>query len=129
MVAAAGAEKPAPEFTPASLGKRANNVWEKARRPERSCRKGSPAMRRHALAALAYLTLASPAFAQTAPTPPVGPDFAKINVVTVDLGHKTWMLEGAGGNVTVAAGDDGIIMVDGQFAPQHDKLTAAVAAE
>ena len=85
-------------------------------------------MRRHALAALAYLTLASPAFAQSAPTPPVGPDFAKINVVTVDLGHKTWMLEGAGGNVTVAAGDDGIIMVDGQFAPMHDKLKAAIAA-
>jgi glyoxylase-like metal-dependent hydrolase (beta-lactamase superfamily II) len=38
------------------------------------------------------------------------------------------MLEGAGGNVTVAAGDDGIIMVDGQFAPMHDKLKAAIAA-
>ncbi len=34
------------------------------------------------------------------------------------------MLEGAGGNVTVAADDDGIIMVDGQFAPMHDKLKA-----
>src|SRR3569832_1642934 len=66
-------------------------------------------MRRHALAALAYLTLASPTFAQTAPTPPVGPDFAKINVVTVDLGHKTWMLEGAGGNVRFAA--DGATVV------------------
>src|SRR3569832_70125 len=84
-------------------------------------------MRRHALAALAYLTLASPTFAQTAPTPPVGPDFAKINVVTVDLGHKSWMLEGAGGNGSVAAGDDGIIMVDGQFSPMHDKLKAAIA--
>jgi glyoxylase-like metal-dependent hydrolase (beta-lactamase superfamily II) len=85
-------------------------------------------MRRHAPAVLACLTLAAPAYAQTAPTPPVGPDFAKINVVTFDLGHKTWMLEGAGGNVTVAAGDDGIIMVDGQFAPMHDKLKAAIAA-
>src|SRR5690242_11182946 len=85
-------------------------------------------MRRLTLAALACLTLAVPAFAQTAPTPPVGPDFSKITVVTVDLGHKTWMLEGAGGNVTVAAGDDGIIMVDGQFAPMHDKLKAAIAA-
>jgi len=85
-------------------------------------------MRRHALAVLACLMLAAPAYAQTAPTPPVGPDFAKINVVTFDLGHKTWMLEGAGGNVTVAAGDDGIIMVDGQFAPMHDKLKAAIAA-
>ncbi|HXD45146.1 MAG TPA: MBL fold metallo-hydrolase [Pseudolabrys sp.] len=85
-------------------------------------------MRRIALAAFACLALAAPASAQTAPTPPVGPDFAKIAVVTTDLGHKTWMLEGAGGNVTVAAGDDGIIMVDGQFAPMHDKLKAAIAA-
>jgi glyoxylase-like metal-dependent hydrolase (beta-lactamase superfamily II) len=85
-------------------------------------------MRRHALAAFAALALAAPALAQTAPVPPVGPDFARIKVVTTDLGHKTWMLEGAGGNVTVAAGDDGVIMVDGQFAPMHDKLKAAIAA-
>lgn len=85
-------------------------------------------MRRHALAALAALTLTAPALAQTAPVPPVGPDFARINVVTTDLGHRTYMLEGAGGNVTVAVGDDGVIMVDGQFAPMHDKLKAAIAA-
>ncbi len=85
-------------------------------------------MRRHALAALACLTLTAPALAQTAPVPPVGPDFSKINVVTTDLGHRTFMLEGAGGNVTVAVGDDGVIMVDGQFAPMHDKLKAAIAA-
>ena len=85
-------------------------------------------MSKFAIATLTVFALAAPALAQTSPTPPVGPDFAKINVVTVDLGHKTWMLEGAGGNVTVAAGDDGIIMVDGQFAPMHDKLKAAIAA-
>jgi glyoxylase-like metal-dependent hydrolase (beta-lactamase superfamily II) len=44
-----------------------------------------------------------------------------------DLGNKTYRLEGAGGNVTVAVGSDGIIMVDGQFAPMHDKLKAAIA--
>ena len=80
------------------------------------------------LAALTFVALTAPALSQTAPTPPVGPDFSKINVVTTDLGHKTWMLEGAGGNVTVAAGDDAVIMVDGQFAPMHDKLKAAIAA-
>jgi len=78
--------------------------------------------------ALTALALTSPALAQTAPTPPVGPDFSKINVVTTDLGHRTFMLEGAGGNVTVAVGDDAVIMVDGQFAPMHDKLKAAIAA-
>ncbi len=68
------------------------------------------------------------ALAQGAPTPPVGPDYSKIEVKTTDLGHRTYMLEGAGGNVTVAIGEDAIIMVDGQFAPMHDKLKAAIAA-
>ena len=49
-------------------------------------------------------------------------------VAVTDLGRNTWMLEGAGGNVTVAAGADGVIMVDGQFAPMHPKLKAAIAA-
>ena len=74
------------------------------------------------------LTFPLLAFAQqTSPTPPLGPDFSKIQVTATDLGHHTCMLEGAGGNVTVAAGEDGIIMVDGQFAPMHDKLKAAIA--
>lgn len=81
-----------------------------------------------ALAALAF-GVAAPALAQQqAPTPPVGPDFSKVTVKTTDLGNRTYMLQGAGGNVTVAVGDDGVIMVDGQFAPMHDKLTAAIAA-
>src|SRR5262245_695694 len=54
-------------------------------------------------------------------------DFTKVEVKTTDLGKNTYMLEGAGGNVTVAVGTDGIIMVDAQFAPMHDKLKAAIA--
>ena len=54
-------------------------------------------------------------------------DFSKVEVKTTDLGNKTYMLEGAGGNVTVAIGTDGIIMVDSQFAPMHDKIKAAIA--
>jgi glyoxylase-like metal-dependent hydrolase (beta-lactamase superfamily II) len=61
------------------------------------------------------------------PAPALGPNFAAIQVKATDLGHKTWMLEGAGGNVTVIAGDDAVIMVDTQFAPMHDKLKAAIA--
>jgi cyclase len=55
------------------------------------------------------------------------PDFSKIEVKTTDLGRNTYMLEGAGGNVTIAVGTDGVIMVDAQFAPMHDKLKAAIA--
>jgi len=86
-------------------------------------------MNRLTLALTALAALAAPAFAQQpGATPPVGPDWSKVTVTTTDLGNRTFMLEGQGGNVTVAVGDDGIIMVDGQFAPMHDKLKAAIAA-
>jgi glyoxylase-like metal-dependent hydrolase (beta-lactamase superfamily II) len=51
-----------------------------------------------------------------------------VAVRTTDLGNRTYMLEGMGGNVTVAVADDGIIMVDAQFANMHDKLKAAIEA-
>jgi glyoxylase-like metal-dependent hydrolase (beta-lactamase superfamily II) len=86
-------------------------------------------MLRIALAAIAALVVTGSAIAQQqAVTPPVGPDWSKVTVTTTDLGNRTFMLEGQGGNVTVAVGDDGVIMVDSQFAPMHDKLKAAVAA-
>jgi cyclase len=77
-------------------------------------------MRKTTLAALAATTMlfAGPALAQQ--------DFSKVEVKVTDLGNKTYMLEGAGGNVTIAVGTDGIIMVDTQFAPMHDKLKAAI---
>jgi cyclase len=56
-----------------------------------------------------------------------GVDFSKVEIKTTDLGNKTYMLEGQGGDITVAVGTDGIIMVDTQFAPLHDKIKAAIA--
>jgi glyoxylase-like metal-dependent hydrolase (beta-lactamase superfamily II) len=55
-------------------------------------------------------------------------DWNKIEIKTTDLGNKTYRLEGQGGNITVAVGTDGIIMVDTQFAPLHDKIAAAIKA-
>src|ERR1700693_1835929 len=75
------------------------------------------------------IALASPALAQTAPAaaaPP--PDFSKVEIKTTNLGDNIYMLEGQGGNITVAVAKDGIIMVDGQYAPLHDKITAAIEA-
>jgi len=71
---------------------------------------------------------AIPALAQQAPPaapPPV--DFSKVEIKTMDLGDNVYMLIGQGGNITVAVAKDGIIMVDGQFAPLHDKIKAAIA--
>jgi cyclase len=75
--------------------------------------------------ALAALAATSMLFAGTA-TAQQNIDFSKVEVKTTDLGNKTYMLEGAGGNVIIAVGTDGIIMVDGQYAPMHDKLKAAI---
>jgi cyclase len=55
-------------------------------------------------------------------------DWDKVQIKTTDLGNKTYMLEGQGGNITVAVGTDGIIMVDTQFAPLSEKIKAAVKA-
>src|SRR5258707_14242529 len=79
-------------------------------------------MKRITLAALAgtALLFAGAANAQA-------PDFSKVEIRTTDLGNKTYMLEGQGGDITVAVGTDGIIMVDTQFAPLHDKIKYAIA--
>jgi glyoxylase-like metal-dependent hydrolase (beta-lactamase superfamily II) len=71
--------------------------------------------------------LAGAALAQQPPAPSAPPNFAAVQIKATELGQRTWMLEGQGGNITVVAGDDGVIMVDTQFAPLHDKIKAAVA--
>jgi cyclase len=72
--------------------------------------------------------LAGAAIAQQPPTAaPPPPDFSKVEIKTTDLGDNVYMLEGQGGNITVAVGRNAIIMVDGEFAPLHDKIKAAVA--
>jgi glyoxylase-like metal-dependent hydrolase (beta-lactamase superfamily II) len=74
-----------------------------------------------AAVAVSAIWLAGPASAQER-------DFSKVEIKTTDLGHNTYRLEGLGGNITIAVGTDGIIMVDGQFAPLHDKILAAIRA-
>src|SRR5260370_39877215 len=54
------------------------------------------------------------------------PDPLLAQIKTTDLGHKTYMLEGQGGNILVVIGDDGIIMVDAELAPLHNKIKAAI---
>ena len=80
-----------------------------------------------ALAAAALMFAASAKAQQPAATPaPPLIDWEKVQIKTTDLGNKTYMLQGQGGNITVAIGADGIIMVDGQFAPLSDKIKAAI---
>src|SRR5437016_3022854 len=65
---------------------------------------------------------------QPSACPPHPVDFSKVEIKTTDLGDNCYMLQGEGGNITVAVGKDGIIMVDGQYAPLNDKIKAAIQA-
>src|SRR5712671_5999121 len=80
-------------------------------------------------AAATMIALSGPVFAQQpAGSPPPLVDFAKVEIKTTALGDNCYMLQGEGGNITVAVAKDGIIMVDGQYAPLHDKIKAAIQA-
>ena len=54
-----------------------------------------------------------------------GPNPGEIQVLPVQ--GKVWVLIGAGGNITVQAGDDGILLVDTGAAATTDKVLRAVA--
>jgi len=74
----------------------------------------------------AMMALSGEVLAQTPAATPPPPDFSKVEIKTTDLGDDVYMLEGQGGNITVAVAGDGIIMVDGEFAPLHDKIKDAI---
>jgi cyclase len=75
------------------------------------------------------MALSGPVVAQQPPAAsPPPPDFSKVEIKTTGLGNDVYMLEGEGGNITVAIAKDGIIMVDGEFAPLHAKIKAAITA-
>ena len=87
-------------------------------------------MIRTGLAVAAAALIATSAWAQQpqpAPAAPSPPDFSKVEIKTTDLGDGVYMLEGQGGNITVATAKNGIIMVDGEFAALHDKIKAAIS--
>lgn len=50
----------------------------------------------------------------------------KVSISTTKLTDNTYMLVGAGGNIGVSIGDDGILMIDDQFAPLTDKILEAL---
>ena len=52
--------------------------------------------------------------------------FAKVQMKIIPVNMGIYMLMGAGGNIGVSMGDDGILMVDDQFAPLTDKIKSAV---
>lgn len=54
-------------------------------------------------------------------------DFSKVEVKATHVSGSVWMLQGSGGNIAVSVGDDGLVMIDDQFAPLAPKIKAALA--
>jgi glyoxylase-like metal-dependent hydrolase (beta-lactamase superfamily II) len=55
-------------------------------------------------------------------------DWEKVQITTVPVAPGVAMLSGRGGNIGVSVGDDGVILIDDQYAPLTPKIQAAVAA-
>jgi cyclase len=54
------------------------------------------------------------------------PDFSKVQIKVTKVSGNIYMLEGEGGNIAASVGEDGIVIVDDQFAPLADKIQAAL---
>jgi len=54
-------------------------------------------------------------------------NFDTVQIKTTKLTESIYMLEGSGGNIGVLIGNDGIIIIDDQFAPLTEKIKAALS--
>ncbi len=77
---------------------------------------------RHIAAAglLGAFVLAQPAAAQR--------DLSGVDIRTEHAGGQVYVLFGAGGNIGVLRTDDGVILIDDQFAPLSEKIRTAIKA-
>jgi cyclase len=53
-------------------------------------------------------------------------DFSKVQMKVTKVAGTVYMLEGAGGNIGASVGDDGIVIIDDQYAPLAEKIQAAL---
>jgi cyclase len=53
-------------------------------------------------------------------------DFSKVQIKVTKVSGNIYMLEGQGGNIAASVGEDGIVIVDDQFAPLAEKIQAAL---
>jgi cyclase len=53
-------------------------------------------------------------------------DFSKVEMKVTKVSGNIYIIQGAGGNIGASVGEDGIVIVDDQFAPLVDKIRAAL---
>lgn len=83
-------------------------------------------MRKSALAALFGFTAAA-AFPSAEAQAQQDQDFSAVEIHTLPVRDNIYMLVGRGGNITVQVGDDGVLIVDTEYAPLSDKIVGAIA--
>jgi glyoxylase-like metal-dependent hydrolase (beta-lactamase superfamily II) len=71
------------------------------------------------VSAILTVSLALPVAAQ---------DMSAVQIQTQRLTDGVYMLVGQGGNIGLSVGEDGVFVIDDQFAPLTDKILAAIAA-
>ena len=79
-------------------------------------------MRRFALILVLFSCLALAA----APAVRAQRNFSEVVITPEKLADGLWMLTGAGGNLLVCAGPDGVLLVDSQYAPLAARIRAVV---
>src|SRR5262245_63802296 len=57
---------------------------------------------------------------------PQNPDFSKLEVQTLKVQGNIYLLAGAGGNIAVQVGDQGVLMVDTGYEQMAPKVLAAI---
>jgi cyclase len=85
----------------------------------------------YAFACLAGLSVAAPLGAQTPVTPAElmserGVDFGAIEITVETMGPGLYVLFGSGGNIAVSSGEEGVLIVDDQFAALAPKIRSAI---
>src|SRR5882724_4103998 len=53
-------------------------------------------------------------------------DYSKVEIKVTKVSGNIYMLEGDGGNIAASVGEDGIVIVDDQFAPLAEKIQTAL---
>ena len=59
---------------------------------------------------------------------PAAAQFEDVTIKSTHVGGSIHMLEGRGGNLAVSVGEDGVFLVDDQYAPLTDRILAAIRA-
>jgi cyclase len=66
-----------------------------------------------------YLCALAPAQEKT-------PDWSKVQIKVTKVSGNIYMLEGQGGNIAASVGEEGIVIVDDEFAPLAEKIQATL---